>query len=315
MDMDLAAILMCVDCKNEMKLQNGIWRCAGCGRVYEKLNSVIKAYPADMEAFEKSEAEYHDGMKEDPLEIHQLTAWRNLFYHTRVVDFVRTRVVSGLLLELGAGSGFDAAALKSSSYDMILTDISALTLERASKLGSDGIAYIAAEGRKMPFRSGVFDGAYMIATLHHFKNPDEVIDEMRRVLKPGGYLIVGVEPNEFYFKYVSKFRRTLCRLTHTPENEGSVADAEMTGFGYSQWRKFFSSGKWEDVQIRPMWLFAGWIHYLLEFLHRAFKSSQRLIVPKWIEKLVVQGDELLFRFPFFQYLCWHWIASAKKSSQ
>lgn len=311
--MDLTTILQCVDCTSEMQLQDGEWRCSSCSRVYEKINSVLKALPADIEPFEKAEADYHDSMHEDPVEIHQLWSWRNLFYHTKVIDFVRTNIGSGTLLELGAGSGFDAAALKSPSFEMILTDISPVTLERTSKLGSDGITYIAAEGRNMPFRSEVFDGAYMIATLHHFRNPNDVLDEMRRVLKPGAYLIVGVEPNAFYFRYINRFRRALCRLTHTAENEGSIADAEMTGFEYSRWQSLFSPGKWEDLQIQSMWLFAGWIHYLLEFFHRAFKSSKRLKVPVWIEKIVVQGDELLFRLPFFRHLCWHWIASAKKS--
>jgi len=45
---------------------------------------------------------------------------------------------------------------------------------------------IIADGRKLPFRTGVFDAAYYWATLHHMPNYYSSLLEVRKVLKRGG---------------------------------------------------------------------------------------------------------------------------------
>jgi hypothetical protein len=54
------------------------------------------------------------------------------------------------------------------------------------------------------------------------------------------------------------------------------------------------------------------MHYFLEFLHRAFKTKNRLRMPKVLEMLLVHIDEVLFMIPGIKHLGWHWMIFAKK---
>ncbi len=48
--------------------------------------------------------------------------------------------------------------------------------------------------RAIPFRDGSFDAVYSMGTIEHFDETERAVQEMARVLKPGGRAIVGV-PN------------------------------------------------------------------------------------------------------------------------
>ena len=48
----------------------------------------------------------------------------------------------------------------------------------------------AGEADKLPFKSGIFDRAFVSFSLHHFGNPAGVVGEVMRVLKNGGRFVV-----------------------------------------------------------------------------------------------------------------------------
>ena len=52
----------------------------------------------------------------------------------------------------------------------------------------------AADVRAIPFRDDSFDAIYSMGTIEHFDETERAVEEMVRVLKPGGCAIVGV-PN------------------------------------------------------------------------------------------------------------------------
>lgn len=264
----------------------------------------------------KEEAEHHDHEHEDPAEQHQLNSWRNVFYHRGIQRLIKKATVQLPLLEIGAGSGQEAEAL-AHEYSLVLTDVSPGTLDRLEKKMSEhypqaDIAYIACDGEHLPFEDYQFGGVYMCATFHHFAHPARALSECHQMLTNGGVLVLGIEPNWLYFAPIRTFRQVLYRMTHTDPDHISRADAEMSGFSHGQLVMLFSDGRWSDIKIQPMWLFAGCVHYILEFIHRAFRMKKRIVLPLWLEMFVVGLDEALFHLPGVTYLCWHWIVSAKK---
>jgi SAM-dependent methyltransferase len=48
--------------------------------------------------------------------------------------------------------------------------------------------------RELPFRDASFDAIYSMGTIEHFDETERAVEEMARVLKPGGRAIIGV-PN------------------------------------------------------------------------------------------------------------------------
>jgi SAM-dependent methyltransferase len=70
-------------------------------------------------------------------------------------------------------------------------------LARAAFDGSpNGLHGALADTRELPFREASFDAIYSMGTIEHFDESEHAVEEMARVLKPGGRAIIGV-PNRY----------------------------------------------------------------------------------------------------------------------
>ena len=56
--------------------------------------------------------------------------------------------------------------------------------------GVANLALVRGDATQLPFRDGVFDGVCCFAALHLFADPFAALDEMRRVLGPGGRIAI-----------------------------------------------------------------------------------------------------------------------------
>jgi SAM-dependent methyltransferase len=73
-------------------------------------------------------------------------------------------------------------------------DASRTMLERGAadleRSGLENLALVRGDATNLPFRDGVFDGACCFAALHLFGDPLAALDEMARVLRPGGRIAI-----------------------------------------------------------------------------------------------------------------------------
>jgi ubiquinone/menaquinone biosynthesis C-methylase UbiE len=53
------------------------------------------------------------------------------------------------------------------------------------------VDFVAAPSDALPFEDGSFSAVVCTTALHHFPDPQASIDEMARVLAPGGRLVIG----------------------------------------------------------------------------------------------------------------------------
>lgn len=51
---------------------------------------------------------------------------------------------------------------------------------------TDRVKYVRGDAGKMPFESEYFDSVFSNGSLHEWANPEEILNEIARVLKPGG---------------------------------------------------------------------------------------------------------------------------------
>jgi SAM-dependent methyltransferase len=61
---------------------------------------------------------------------------------------------------------------------------------------NDRLVFLKMDGRHLAFRSGTFDVAYSLSSIEHFggvRGAHAAVDEMARVLKPGGLLVLATE--------------------------------------------------------------------------------------------------------------------------
>ena len=58
------------------------------------------------------------------------------------------------------------------------------------KAGIRNADYVTAAAESLPFADGSFDAAVCRLAFHHFTSPEPVFSEMRRVVRPGGQLVI-----------------------------------------------------------------------------------------------------------------------------
>lgn len=109
------------------------------------------------------------------------------------------------VLDAGCGSGPLAAALRAKGAVMTGFDSSPAMLELArQRLGENADLHLADLSRPLPFADGAFDDVVMSLVLHYLKDWTAPLAELRRVLKPGGRLVLSVyHPTVYKVAYPS----------------------------------------------------------------------------------------------------------------
>lgn len=94
-------------------------------------------------------------------------------------------------LELGCMDAMTSVALVSKGIKTSALDIENKLDARATQAG---ITFYSSPAEKIPVSDGTFDLVFSFNSMEHFADPRVVINEVRRVLKPGGYLYVDFDP-------------------------------------------------------------------------------------------------------------------------
>lgn len=91
------------------------------------------------------------------------------------------------LLDIGCGAGFLSNALAGKQIDVTGIDLSDESLKVAKKFDkTKSVHYYQADAYYLPFRDGEFDVVTAMDFLEHVDRPLEIIQEVGRVLRPGG---------------------------------------------------------------------------------------------------------------------------------
>lgn len=93
------------------------------------------------------------------------------------------------VLDLGSGTGFFTELLAGSYNHVIGLDISADMLQFAKKNRNENILWLEGDAHKLPLQDKSIDFIYSNLVIQWFDPLNEAINEMLRVLKPGGLLI------------------------------------------------------------------------------------------------------------------------------
>ncbi len=107
------------------------------------------------------------------------------------------------VLEVGAGTGRDSLALAGSGAEVWTLDYSDESLRLMREVAGDTIRIVCGDARAIPFADASFDVVFHQGLLEHFRDPLDVLAENRRVLRPGGHLLIDV-PQRFHYYTVMK---------------------------------------------------------------------------------------------------------------
>ena len=111
----------------------------------------------------------------------------------RVADFVADCSRRGLrsVVEVGCGAGRDGALLRAGGLTYRGLDTSAASVRICTGLG---LEVVQGSALALPFDNDAFDAGWSMSTLMHLPSDgmDEALAELRRVVRPGGIVDVGV---------------------------------------------------------------------------------------------------------------------------
>lgn len=128
--------------------------------------------------------------------IHEVVeAKRSKLCYNLLIDLIAKDAISGKrkrILDVGCGDGSFIIKFKE-VCEVFGVDVSEKAVCKAREAGVDAYR-LDVSSEKLPFEDQYFDIVYMGDIIEHLVNPDFAIKEVRRALKPGGFLVLST-PN------------------------------------------------------------------------------------------------------------------------
>ena len=142
---------------------------------------------------------YYQSLRVDPLQ---------RYWHRRRFEEISKLIepVKGTVLDIGCADGMFSKVIldKSKAQRLIGIDVLKTSVAWANKhwAKTGKMKFMVADAHKLEFPSGSFDAVVALEVLEHVHKPLEVLKEIKRVLKKGGYGIFLVPTDDLLFRIV-----------------------------------------------------------------------------------------------------------------
>lgn len=141
------------------------------------------------------------------------------WYGNRMMPIFYEIPLGSKVLDVGANVGdFMEMLKKERDCEVFGVDVSEVCVKEAQEKGRN---VQLADGHKLPFEDGTFDVVCLMEVLVHVFNPNEVLKEIKRVLKPGGFLL-GSSPHKNLESHLWDDKRMHRRYYTTEELEDEL---------------------------------------------------------------------------------------------
>jgi ubiquinone/menaquinone biosynthesis C-methylase UbiE len=99
------------------------------------------------------------------------------------------------VLELGPGTGYYTLDVAGQVERLDIFDLQQEmldhTMRRSREAGIDNVVPQQGDARSLPFEDASFDGAYLVTVLGEIPDQQAAVEELARVLRPGGRVVFG----------------------------------------------------------------------------------------------------------------------------
>jgi SAM-dependent methyltransferase len=113
-------------------------------------------------------------------------------FHTASYRFAEPYTKGREVLDYGCGSGYGSAAIAAEATRVVGVDVSEEAVEHArANFSAPRLEFAPIEAdRPLPFPDGSFDTVLSFQVIEHVRDPAAYLSEIRRVLRPGGHLVL-----------------------------------------------------------------------------------------------------------------------------
>lgn len=214
------------------------------------LRADLDKAPVDVAAmFDRVAARYD--LVNDVLALGQTRIWRNLV--VRAID----PQPGDRILDLAAGTGTSSAPFAARGAEVVPCDFSLGMLE-VGKRRQPSLPFVAGDALNLPFRDNAFDAVTISFGLRNVQNTERALQEMLRVTKPGGKIVVCEFSTPvfgpfrtLYMEYLMKALPAIARRTSSnpaayvylaesirewPNQTDLAAKLQQSGWERVQWR-------------------------------------------------------------------------------
>jgi O-antigen biosynthesis protein len=103
------------------------------------------------------------------------------------------------VLDAGCGMAYGTALLAASGAgETVGVDLAEEVLDHVREQMPNGVVLLQGDVRRLPFDDDTFDLVVCFEVIEHVSEPGEVLDELRRVLAPGGVLVISSPNRDTY---------------------------------------------------------------------------------------------------------------------
>ena len=178
------------------------------------------------------------------------------------------------VLELGCGAAQWAIALRSGGVRCIGLDVSISQLQHARTRSS--LPLVNANAETLPFRAASFDVVFCDHGAASFCNPEQLLPEVARVLRPNGVFAFCATHPLMYLTWDEEKERQGRRLKHSYDYLGLIDDGEGTVdwvFPPGEWIRLFRAHGFVVVDLIELRTPKG-----------ATTTYKDFVRPKWAER-------------------------------
>lgn len=299
---EAAGLLQCENCQTHYPTSHGI---PGLVLNSDGLTKEIQQFWGHL--YESAYSRWDRKMNPEQLEqlLHELEKMFRHRLHLAATAINLPNIQSARLLEVGCGAGAHSVLFNRMGAEVFALD---LTPERVAAtaakmdLVSGEVPSLVAQGdaRELPFADGFFDIVYSNGVLHHTSAVQTAVDEIYRVLKPGGHAAVMLYARNSFLYWgvllpvrgilmggLFRNRNWLGRATEwMSEKKQEVFNPRTEVFSEADVRDLFH--RFRKVEVRK----------------NSFQFDQIPLVGKWIGRLAGiitgynQGGILVYGFPW-----------------
>ena len=213
-----------------------------------------------------------------------------------------TQPVSGRVLDCGCGTGVMLSTLASHFESVHAVDLSPDMLRLAARRETPGVrlcAIVRADAELLPYEDEYFDSVVCRGSLHHMPNLDAVLCELRRVLRPGGRLVVSEPCNDSWLV------RTARRCLYVLSNRFEEADE---GYSSDEFNRCIRSAGFRILESRRF----GYLAYALAGFPDIVPILKVLPFARGLTSVLIRVDRVIERVPGLAGMGFHIMVTAER---